>query len=467
MSMKRALDDAPFAGRRGLAALAALAHSLQEAWRPVRALASATLAVKGTLVSALAAMLLFPFTCAADILLAGVTEARGVGAAAGTSFRSGYTIAIDEINAAGGLLGHKLVLRQFDIDTNPQSAAAGTDSAMAVKPFAILGPVFSGLTMEAMKRTDGTSVPHFTGGEAASISSKFHRSLLRTSLDQQGAMPRLAAFAVYGLGAKRLAVLWIDNEFGRNGLRELMKATELRGGRVVFQAGVPPGATEFRASVRQALAARPDALVLYLNESESVEALKSVRAFGTSVPVIGDGPLVSSKVVEAAGAEAEGVLAHTSISVDLDTPEMQRFVALYKSRFGGVPDHNSVKGYFAVQTIKVGLLRAGKVDPALFLDTVKSGRFGSKENPALMTTFSYDYFGNLNRESYFVQIQGGRARILARMLSTDSSFLLTNDGRRLALTSDEARRVLRDSVQQRKSAGSGRDWGSPLLGVTH
>ncbi len=434
--MTRALDDAPFAGRCGHVALAALVHSFQEAWRPVRALASATLTARRAWVSALAAMLLFPFACAADILLAGVTEARGVGAPAGTSFRNGYTIAIDEINAAGGLLGQKLVLRQFDIDTNTQAAAAGTESAMALQPFAILGPVFSGLTMEAMKRTDGTSVPHFTGGEAASISGKFHRSLLRTSLDQQGAMPRLAAFAVYGLGAKRLAVLWIDNEFGRSGLNELVKSTELRGGHVVFQGSVAPGATGLTELVQRALTGRPDALVLYLNEGECVEALKSVRALRTSVPVIGDGPLVSSKVVEAAGAEAVGVLAHTSISVVLETPEMQRFVALYKSRFGGLPDHNSVKGYFAVQTVKAGLLRAGKVDRALFLATVKSGRFGSKENPDLMTTFSYDYFGNLSRESYFVQVKGGRARMLARMLSTDNSFLLTNDGRRLAFTSE-------------------------------
>lgn len=447
--MRRACDDALISGWRGHAAPAVAGPSFQETWRPAWGLAAAARAARRALLSVLAAMLLFPFTCAADILLAGVTEARGVGTAAGTSFRNGYTIAIEEINAAGGLLGQKLVLRQFDIDTNPQAAAAGAASAMAVKPFAILGPVFSGLTMEAMKHTDGTSVPHFTGGEAASISGKFHRSLLRTSLDQQGAMPRLAAFAVYGLGAKRLAVLWIDNEFGRNGLSELKKSVELRGGHVVFDAGVPPGATDVTASLQQALTARPDALVLYLNEGECVEALKAVRSLGTSVPVIGDGPLVSSKVVETAGAEAEGVLAHTSISIDLETPEMQRFVAQYKSRFGGQPDHNSVKGFFAVQTIKAGLLRAGKVDPALFLQTVKSGRFGSKENPDLMTTFSYDYFGNLSRESYFVQIKGGRARMLARMLSTDSSFLLTNDGRRLALTSDEARRALREAAQRK------------------
>lgn len=401
-----------------------------------------------SLLAALCAALA-PAVCAADILLAGVTEARGVGELAGTHFRNGYKMAIDEINAAGGVLGHKLVLHQFDIDTSASAAVAGTDSAIALKPFAILGPVFSGLTVESMKRTEGTLTPQFTGGEAASITRKFHRSLLRTSLDQQGAMPRLAAFAVYGLGAKRLAVLWIDNEFGRSGVGELVSAAERRGGAVVFQAGVAPGTKDLGAAVSQALAAKPDALLLYLNEGESVEALKAVHAQGAAVPVIGDAPLVSTKVIAAAGAAAEGVLAHTSISVDVDTPEMQRFAAQYRARFGGAPDHNSVKGYFAVQTLKAGLTRAGRLDQALFLDAIKAGRYESKEHPQLMTTFSYDFFGNLNRESYFVQVKGGRARVIAQMSSVDSAFVQVADGRRLSFASDEARRVLRETIQRK------------------
>lgn len=129
---------------------------------------------------------------AADIPLAGIVEARGAAAPAALSFKNGYLMAIDEINAGGGVLGQLLVLSQFDIDTSPEAAEAAARKALEARPFAVIGPQFSGITAAAMKHTAASAVPHFTSGEAASLTRQFHPSLLRTSLSQSGSAPRLA-----------------------------------------------------------------------------------------------------------------------------------------------------------------------------------------------------------------------------------------------------------------------------------
>lgn len=398
----------------------------------------------------LACGLLISSSAVADIQLAGLSEAKGAGAVAGTSFRRGYQLAIEEVNAAGGILGQRLAVTQFDIDTSPASATEAAKAAVSTKPFAIIGPVYSGLTIAAMSVTASTGIPHFTGGEAASIARKFHPTVMRTSLSQQGAVPRLAALTAYALGAKRVALLSVDNEFGRDARTLLLEGLARRGATVVFDAAVPSGQADLSAVVTQALLTKPDAVLLYLNEGESISALKAIRQHSYSGLVLGDGPLVSAPVIEAAGSAAEGVLAHTSISVNLQTPRMRTFVANYEKKYGLRPDHNAVKGYFAIQILKAGLTKLGTVDPARFVSLLKNTRLEGRTHVDLMTTVAYDFFGDLNRESYLVLVKNSNSEILGTLNALDTPFIELTGGKSWALNSNELRRELLAVVAKQK-----------------
>ncbi len=392
----------------------------------------------------------------ADILLAGVTESSGPAAPAGTAFRNGYELAIDEVNAGGGVLGQRLQLRQFDVDTSEPAVRAAMKSAAALQPFAVLGPVFSGLTLVAMETTAATSTPHFTGGEAASLTRKFHPSLLRTSLTQQESIPRLTAFAVHGMGVRKLGVLWLDNEFGRSAHTVLQEAASRRGARLSFDEGVSPSTRDWGPVVQRLMASQVDAVMLLLTENEAVAALTELRARHFAKPVLGDGPMASNRVVGDPSGVAEGLIGHSAISVDLPAARMQQFVADYQRRFGSRPDHNSLKGYFAVQALRMGLEAVGKPDKAALLAYLKDARLDGKRQPALMTAWvRYDMFGDLNRESYILQAHGGRMRLVATMSALDSSFATLPDGRSLALDSDEFRSATRALLDDSDAARAG------------
>ncbi len=384
--------------------------------------------------------------CHAQIHLAGVSEARGAGAAAGSSFKNGYLMAIEEINASGGVLGQKLVLTQFDIDTRADDAVEATRKAVAGKPFAILGPIFSGITAAVMPHTVHTGIPQFTGGEAASLTRKFHPTLLRTSLSQQGSMPRMASVLTYGLGASKIGLLWIDNEFGRDGRTALMEVVKRRNASVGFDLAIKPAQNDFVQAVQALKAANVDALLLYLNESESIDALKELKAQEFGKPIVADGLVASQKVIDGAGSATDGVLAHVNTFIDVQTPQMQAFVGRYTSKYGNRPDQNSFKGYVAVQLLRAAIEQAGKVDQALVLKTIRDARFDVRRHPDVLSSVSYDFFGDLNRESYIVLIRDARPRLIASIRSTEGGIVELPGGRQITFNSHEFRRELSASM---------------------
>ena len=106
------------------------------------------------------------------IKLAGIYELSGAGASAGTYFKDGVELAVKEINAAGGILGKKIVSTQADTQSQPGVAKGLATKAIDDGVFAVFGPVFSGSIMVSMNETRKAEVPNWTGGEAAAITAQ-------------------------------------------------------------------------------------------------------------------------------------------------------------------------------------------------------------------------------------------------------------------------------------------------------
>ena len=92
---------------------------------------------------------------AQDILLADVAELSGGGATVGTNWKNGIDLAVEEINAAGGILGHKIVVTHADSQSNPGVARAQVQKALDSDPYVLLGPGYSG----SVKVTAGMLIP--------------------------------------------------------------------------------------------------------------------------------------------------------------------------------------------------------------------------------------------------------------------------------------------------------------------
>ncbi|MBS0344017.1 MAG: ABC transporter substrate-binding protein, partial [Proteobacteria bacterium] len=183
------------------------------------------------------------------IKIANIVELSGGGATAGTNFKNGVELAIKEINASGGILGRKIESTTSDTQSNPGVAKGLTQKAIDDDVFAIFGPVFSGSIMVSMAESRRAEVPNFTGGEAAAITEQGNKYVFRTSFTQATAMPKLARYVDQQMKIKSLAVIYVNNDFGKGGLDSIKKALASTPVKVATEISTEPGQIDFAAAV--------------------------------------------------------------------------------------------------------------------------------------------------------------------------------------------------------------------------
>jgi branched-chain amino acid transport system substrate-binding protein len=176
-----------------------------------------------TLIGALALAVPLAATAQAPVKIYSIVELSGTGATAGTNFDNGLKLAFKEINAAGGILGRKVDVISVDTQSNPATAKAMTQKAVDDGAYVVMGPVFSGSIIVSMAETKKAEIPNFTGGEAASITQQSNPYIFRTSFTQSTAMPKSRSTSRTRLKAKSVAVIWVNNDFGKGGRDSIVK----------------------------------------------------------------------------------------------------------------------------------------------------------------------------------------------------------------------------------------------------
>jgi branched-chain amino acid transport system substrate-binding protein len=346
------------------------------------------------------------------VYMPALLELSGAGAVSGTNFRDGMLMAIDEINAKGGILGHKIKTPVIDTQSDAGVSRGQMQKVLDDNPFVVFGPVFSGSVLVDMLLTQQAEVPEIVGGEAAAITQKGDPYVFRTSFGQQFSMPKIANYIRDGVKAKSVAVLWVNNDFGKGGRDQFVKEMASRNIKVVADVSTESGQTDFSADVVKIKAANADAIFVYTNEEESARFLKEAKKQGITAPLIGETTLLGQKVIDLAGGAAEGVKGHIGLTVDAPIPAVQEFAAKFKKRFNYVCDHNGIKGYTAVYFVKHVAEKIGKFDSKAFAKTAHGITITPKDEPGILMEATWDKNGDIDRESFLGQVVGGKQKIV-------------------------------------------------------
>ena len=342
------------------------------------------------------------------VKIANVVELSGTGTTAGTNFKNGVELAVKEINAAGGILGRKIALDNADTQSNPAIAKALTVKAIDNDAYVVMGPVFSGSIIVSMVETRRAEVPNFTGGEAANITTQGNPYVFRTSFSQATGMPKIAQYIANGMKAKSVVVLFVNNDFGKGGRDAIIKELGARNVKVVGDISTDPGQVDFSAPVLKAKQANADALFAYLNEEESARLLRELRKQGYDKPIVGETTIMGQKVIELAGDAANGVKGHVGLTIDAPNPAIRAFSEKYEKEFRSKSDHNGIKGYTGMYVVKAVTEKIGKFDRKAFAQAIKNACFSAKQTPGLLMDVCFDDKGDIDRESFLVEVKGGK-----------------------------------------------------------
>jgi len=342
-----------------------------------------------------------------DIKIIDNVELSGTGVTSGSMWQQGVDLAVKEVNAAGGILGRKIAISHQDNQSQAQVAKAVATKAVDNDPYVMLGPIFSGDVNVSMAVGEEAEIPSIMGGEAANLTQQGMKYLFRTSFSQSSAMPKVANY-LQKSGVKSVAMVWIANDFGKGGRDTMAKELTARGIKIVADISTEPGQMDYSAVVVNVAKAPADALFAYMNEEESARFLIALKKLGYTKPVIGETVLASQRVIELAGPAANGVKAHVGLSVDAPNPLVREYGRKFKAAYGVASDHNGIKGYTAIYLIKAVTEKMGKFDRKLFASTLHGASFTAKDHPGLLMDVSFDANGDLDRESYLVEVKDGK-----------------------------------------------------------
>jgi branched-chain amino acid transport system substrate-binding protein len=349
---------------------------------------------------------------AQPIPIYGIVELSGSGTTAGTNYDNGVKLAVSEINAAGGILGRKINYTSWDTQTQPGVSKALASKAIDMGAPLVMGPVYSGSILVSMAETRRAEIPNMIGGEAAAITQQGNPYVFRASFTQASAMPKVVRYIKEIVKAKTIAIIYVNNDFGKGGRDMVMKGFEAANIKVLADISTDVGQIDFSSAVIKAKQSGAEALFAYSNEEESARLLKELKKQGYDKPVIGETTLANDKVIELAGDAANGVVAHVGLTPDAPNPPVQAFAKRYFAEYKSKADHNAMKGYTSMHAAKAIFDKIGKIDPKAFAVAMHGASISVKDYPGILFDVKYDEKGDLDRESFIVKVVNGKPQVV-------------------------------------------------------
>jgi branched-chain amino acid transport system substrate-binding protein len=342
------------------------------------------------------------------IKISDVAELSGGGATVGNNWKNGIDLAVEEVNAKGGILGRKIEVSHADSQSNPGVARAQVQKALDAEPYVLLGPGYSGSVKVTAPLAAEAGITQIVGGEAAELTQAGNKFLFRTSFGQQSSMPKVAKYINDELKAKSVAIVWVNNDFGRGGRDVVTKEFGKYGIKVAADLSTEAGQADFAADVSKIKAAAPDAVFIYVNEEESARILKELKRQSVTAPLIGETTLIGQKVVELAGDAANGARGHVGLTTDAPVDLVKAFREKFVKKYNYVPDHNGIKGYLAIYMIKAATQKMGKVDPKGVADALHGLTIKAADEPGILMDVTFDQNGDIDRQGFLVEIVEGK-----------------------------------------------------------
>ncbi|GHU41008.1 amino acid-binding protein [Spirochaetia bacterium] len=321
--------------------------------------------MKKTLFAAICCAALLAAGCKAKsdtIKVGGIFPLSGPVAVYGVEARNGILLALDEINAKGGILGKQVELISEDDEGNAEKTVNAYNKLTAKdKVKTIIGSLTSGCTIAITSKAQAQKVvliaPAATAESVTDAGDYIFRACFIDPF--QGTVGGL--FAVENLGAKRAAVLYdIGNDYSVGLKDNFVKTIEGKGSQVVATESYNTGDVDFNAQITKIGATNPD--VVYLPDYYSTVALiaKQLRAKGINSPIVGgDG---WDGLTENAGDEVLNGFYSNHYAADSTEPRVVNFVKSYQAKYKSVPVSFAALGYDSMYLLRDAIEKVGSAD---------------------------------------------------------------------------------------------------------
>jgi branched-chain amino acid transport system substrate-binding protein len=274
-------------------------------------------------------------------------------------------MAVEEINAAGGVLGKKI-----DLTVEDNMTKQGETTTIARKLIsqdhvvAIIGEVASSKTLEAAPIAQAAKIPLIATAATNPKVTQTGDYVFRVCFTDDFQAVVIARFVLEKLKQKNIAFLTDVKQDYSVGLTNIAKDYLAKnGGNIVKEQSYSSGDKDFRAQLTDLKSANPDVIIITGYYPEASLIAKQARQFGIKATLVGGDGWDGSSLIPVGGKAIEGAFFSNHFSTEDKSPLVQDFVKKYKQKYNAVPDAFAALGYDATKLLADAIKRAGSTDP--------------------------------------------------------------------------------------------------------
>ncbi|HEY3595954.1 MAG TPA: ABC transporter substrate-binding protein [Paraburkholderia sp.] len=302
---------------------------------------------------------------AADPITFGMmTESTGPSSEAGIYQANGAKLALDEINHAGGVLGHQLeVLNEDNQSTNPGSVLAISKLTSAGNLSALIATVRSTQIQAISPTVMRARLPILVGGTDVGLTHANNPWIFRARPNDGYSAKVIADYGVNTLKLKKWAIIHSTDAFGNGGKNNLTESLKAAGITPVLVQGFTSNSQDFTPIVLAVKNSGADIVATYIANSTDVAIFgKQLRQLGVKAAWIGSPSLSTATAMKLAGDALYGSYSIADFSPD-SSPEAQAYAAKYRATYKVEADFYSAWAYDSVKLLALAIKNANSTKP--------------------------------------------------------------------------------------------------------
>jgi branched-chain amino acid transport system substrate-binding protein len=324
-----------------------------------------------------------------DIKIGEIGAFSGNLASLGTWDNQGLQMAVDEVNAKGGIHGKKIVIDKLDDQGNPTVAVNDANKLVNDKIVAAFATPESTTTLAILSILDQAKIPHFTAGQDPKLTKKGSQFIFRDATSSEISGITLADYVATKMNGKNVAVITNNGAFGKGEHDSFVSSLKKHNITPVSDQVVTPDAKDFSAQLTNIKSANPQVLFIGTEEIEMGLIAKQAKALGINAQLMAGPGMGTQLYINTAGKEAADGSIYTSTYISNDaTDETKAFAAAYQKKFGQVADGHVAKAYDGAKMLVAALDKAyPNLDGTHIRDAIRelnyhglTGDFKFKEN---------------------------------------------------------------------------------------
>lgn len=308
-----------------------------------------------------------------DTILIGVSASiTGSAPTNGMRTEQGAQMAVDEINAAGGVLGKQLELYVADDGGVQDTGINATNLIASQGVVAQVGPTLSGLALAVEGIVSQAQYPILVGATSPKLVTTIDNQWLFRVRASDTIQAKLAAvYATENLGCSKIGLFTNSNDYG-SGARAVVEEYLTEKGIEFVSESHNTGDTDMTSQVLKLKDAGVDCVIVWTDDAETALSARQFYDLGLDVPIIGSTSISTPQVNELCQPEwLENWYSCTDFTTSNDSELVQTFVKSFNEKYGEDPELYAVTYYSAIYLLKDAIERANSTDPSAIRDALE------------------------------------------------------------------------------------------------